>query len=135
MRKILTAISSFPLVLALTPVAYAATGPQKVEVCPRDSNFRQLCELATGGVGSIIQQLVVLLFIIAVVIALFYLIWGGIKWILSGGDKAGVEAARGTIIAAVLGLIVTFASFFILNIILKFFGVDLFGLTIPSLGV
>ncbi|MBP9718940.1 MAG: hypothetical protein KBD46_00560 [Candidatus Levybacteria bacterium] len=130
MKKYLSIASSAGTFLLATPVIYAQ---EKIKICPDDTNFSALCKLATGGVGNIIEKAVVFLFIIAVIIALFYLIWGGIKWILSGGDKGGVEAARATIIAAILGLIVTLASFFILTFVLKFFGVDLFSLTLPSI--
>ena len=73
------------------------------------------------------------MFIVAVIVALGFLIYGGIKWIISGGDKAGVEAARNTIVAAVVGLVIVFLSYFILNIILGIFGLSLGTLTLPTL--
>ncbi|MBI4066978.1 hypothetical protein HY407_01240, partial [Candidatus Gottesmanbacteria bacterium] len=43
---------------------------------------------------SIISSLIGLILIIAFLAAFLYLVLGGIKWITSGGDKAGVDAAR-----------------------------------------
>ena len=77
---------------------------------------------------------VTIAFVIAVLIALFFLLWGGIKWITSGGDKTGVEAARNQIIAAIIGLIIVFLSFFILNLVLGLFGLSLLDLKLPTLG-
>ena len=64
---------------------------------------------------------------IAIILSLFFLIWGGISWILSGGDKHGVEQARARIMYAIVGLVLTLLSFLIINMIGYFFGVDLLG--------
>lgn len=69
-------------------------------------------------------------------IAVFYLIYGGLRWILSRGDKEKVEDAKNHIIAAVVGLAVVFLTFFIVNIVFGFFfpGKSLKDLTLPTLG-
>lgn len=92
-----------------------------------------LCAINSNNIPTIIGNAVLLLFVVAALIALFFLIWGGIKWILSGGDKGKVETARSTIIAAVIGLIVTFLAFFVLQFVLGLFGIDLMNLEIPDL--
>ena len=88
---------------------------------------------ATRDLGQVLGFVVTIAFVIAVLIALFFLLWGGIKWITSGGDKGGVEAARNQIIAAVIGLIIVFLSFFILNLVLGLFGLSLFDLKLPTI--
>ena len=50
------------------------------------------------------------------------LIWGGLEWITSGGDKGKVEGARNKITAAVIGLIIVASSFAILQLVLNFLG-------------
>jgi len=47
---------------------------------------------------------------IAAVMVLIYLLWGGIEWITSGGDKSKTEGARNKITNAIIGLIVLAAS-------------------------
>jgi len=103
-----------------------------VSVCP-DGNFYTLCD-TTFTANDIVRTVVQILLIAAVVIALVFLIWGGIKWILSGGDKGKVEAARNTIIGAIIGLVIAFAAFFILNIVANLFGIGggILNLTLPS---
>jgi len=79
--------------------------------------------IPVGGLGEgeggakLIQNGLSWLLVTAVILALIFLIWGGIKWITSGGDKAKVESARNTIIGAIIGLIVVFTSFLIISIV------------------
>jgi hypothetical protein len=65
----------------------------------------------------------------AVAIALVSLIWGGISWTMSGGDKTKLQAARNTVLYAIVGLITSFLSFLIVNLIGYFFlgGANMFG--------
>lgn len=83
--------------------------------------------IPTGGLDTSYaagSSLLTLVFIIVALLALVYLIWGGIKWVMSGGDKAKVDAARKTIIYAIIGLVFIFMSFFIINFITTFFNVS-----------
>ncbi|MEK7559024.1 MAG: hypothetical protein AAB521_01855 [Patescibacteria group bacterium] len=128
MKKFIPAIALSTYLL--TPaVAFAQTS---VSTCP-PGQFNVLCGFTASSFGSVVSTLVSVLFVIAVVIALVFLIWGGIKWILSGGDKSAVESARNTIVAAVVGLIIVFLSYFILNIVLGFFDIKLADLKIPKI--
>lgn len=92
-----------------------------------------LCGLQTSGIGTVVRNLIIAILVIATVIALFFLIYGGVRWILSGGDKAKVEAARNTIVAAIIGLIITFLAYFILNLVLGLFNLSFANLELPSL--
>lgn len=104
---------------------------------PCDSSgggFSFLCNLNAGGLGNLIGSLVQLLFVIAILAALVYLVYGGFRWLVSSGDKSQVASAREHIVAAIIGLIIIFLSYFILNILLTFFGLGSLGsLKIPTL--
>jgi len=65
-----------------------------------------------------------LIFLVAIILAFFVVIYGGLRWILSGGDKSKIQTARQTIVFAIIGLIVLFLSYFIVNIITSFFGFE-----------
>jgi hypothetical protein len=75
-------------------------------------------------VGVMINSLLSLVLVIAALAVFGYLIWGGIEWITSGGDKSKIESARNKLTAAVVGLIVLAASFAILQLALWFVGVE-----------
>ena len=79
--------------------------------------------------GLIVNNVLNFIFVAAAVVAVVFLIWGGIKWITAGGDKTKVQSARDTIIGAIIGLVVAFAAFFIINFVLKI----LFGASIEEL--
>lgn len=65
-----------------------------------------------------------LVFFFALLLVLIYLVWGGIQWITAGGDKAGLEAARGKITGAIVGIIIVAVAFAIYNVLLTFVGAD-----------
>ncbi len=131
MKKILAGGIILSSYLFSAPLAFAQ--PTAVRTCPTDSQFSVLCNFSIGSFGNIVSTAVTVLFVLAVVIALGFLIFGGIKWIVSGGDKTGVEGARNTIVAAIIGLVIVFLAYFILNIVLGFFGIKLANLQLPTL--
>lgn len=65
-------------------------------------------------------------------VAVFFIIFSGIKFITSGGDAKQVEGARKTLTFAVIGLLVILLSYLIINLIsgvtgascIKAFGFD-----------
>ncbi|MBU3978226.1 hypothetical protein KKE68_00815, partial [Patescibacteria group bacterium] len=73
------------------------------------------------------------LMIIAVIIAVFFLVWGGIKWIMSGEDKAKVESARNTIIGGIVGLVLVFLAYFIISVVAGIFGINISNLSLPTI--
>ena len=75
---------------------------------------------------NIIKWGITVTLIAAVLLTLFFFIWGGIQWITSGGEKEKVAGARKKITYAAIGLIITLLSFFIVNFVGGLFGVDFF---------
>lgn len=75
-----------------------------------------------ANLGSVISTALSFVMALAALIVFLYLIWGGIEWITSGGDKSKTESARNKITAAVLGLIVLAASYAILLVMLQVLG-------------
>lgn len=61
----------------------------------------------------------------AVLLSIYYIIRGGINIMTSGGDKEKFQKGRERVRYAIVGLIVVFFSFFIVNFIGGFFGVNL----------
>ena len=65
-------------------------------------------------VGSIINIVLGFLGIVLLV----YLIWGGFKWMTSGGSEEGVTEAKTMIKNAIIGLIIVVVSYAIANFVL-----------------
>lgn len=74
-------------------------------------------------IGQMVTQLVNTAIIIGGILLLIYLVWGGIQWMISHGDKANVEKARSTITHALVGLIIIASSWAIWIVALNFFGI------------
>ena len=83
-----------------------------------------------GDLGQLISALVGTLLIIAALLAFFFHILGGIQWITSGGDKAGMEAARNKITHAIVGLIIVGAAWAIMILVQNFLGISIIGGTL-----
>jgi len=134
MKKISAIIASIGLTAASTGVAFAANPPVSVstKLCP--PAFSNLCGVNIASSNGLVGGIIQVLFIIAILAALFFLIYGGIRWITSGGDKGKVDQARSTIVAALVGLIIAFLAFAITNFVLIFFtGQGTSQLTLPKL--
>ncbi len=83
--------------------------------------------LQTGGFGTdlgntLLGNALQLFLIAGVVLALTYLIWGGIQWVTSTGDKQKLTNARNKIMYAIIGLIVMSLSIAIINLVITFLG-------------
>lgn len=114
--------------------AFADVGPVNANPCPQGNNgFDALCNITGAGFSKFVGNSVVALMVLASLVALGFLIYGGVKWIMSEGDKTAVENARNTIVGAVIGLVVVFLSYLILSVILGLFGISLQSLTIPKI--
>ena len=129
-KKLLTLVAVVLSFLSFASSAFAA--PVNLIECPT-APFNVLC-FNQGNISDIIGAAISFIFIIGVIIALFYLLWGAVRWINSGGDKAAIEGARGQIIASIVGLIILFFAFAIFTILLTFFNInDITKINIPQL--
>lgn len=88
--------------------------------------------LTTLTIGGIIGGLIRLSLIIAAIVFFAVLIIGGIRWIVSGGDKGATEEARNQITAALIGLVIVFGAWAILQLIGTFFDINIFELKLPT---
>ncbi len=81
---------------------------------------------AAGGTGlvsnktpiQIITSIIntILYFVGAIVIVL--MLWAGFKWMTSAGNTDAIKKSRETIINAVIGLVIIFASYVIVNYVM-----------------
>jgi cytochrome bd-type quinol oxidase subunit 2 len=84
--------------------------------------------------GNMFSSILNVVMLIAAVLVFAYLIFGGIQWITSGGDKVKAEEARNKITAAIIGLIIVAASYAIINLIVNFLGFGSFNEVFQNVG-
>ncbi|MEK7165419.1 MAG: hypothetical protein AAB874_01250 [Patescibacteria group bacterium] len=119
MKKLLVGIQTIVYTFLLPQAAHAALN------VPPPVNYPNV------ELGSVISAIVGILLLVAAVLAFLFLILGGIQWITSGGDKAGMEAARNKITAAIVGLIIVAAAWAIMLLVGQFIGFDLLKGNVP----
>ena len=78
-------------------------------------------------IGKLISSLMSVAFIVAGILAFAFLVWGGVQWLISGGDKAKTQEAGNRITAALVGLAIIAASWALIQLVSYFFGVDVLG--------
>ena len=83
--------------------------------------------------SRLIPTLVTVILIVGAIIFVFMLLWGGVQWITSGGDKTATEAARGRITAALVGITILFCVFALVKAVEIIFGVQILTIDIESL--
>jgi amino acid transporter len=74
--------------------------------------------------GPLIQSGITIAIIVAAILTFAFLVWGGIQWITSGGDKAKYEEARNRITAALIGLAIVALAWLLIKLVTYFFGID-----------
>jgi len=92
--------------------------------------FRNLRNLTIPGM---IPAFINLVIIAAVVLFLFSLLLGGLKFIVSGGNKESTEVAGRQVVNAIVGIIIIFSTWAVISLIEQFFGVELTTLQFPRL--
>ncbi|OIP57184.1 MAG: hypothetical protein COX79_04120 [Candidatus Levybacteria bacterium CG_4_10_14_0_2_um_filter_36_16] len=71
----------------------------------------------------VLQNIINFLVIFAGVIAVFFIVFSGIRFVTSGGDPEKIASARKILTYAIIGFIIVVFSFVILNLIAKTTGV------------
>jgi len=105
-----------------------------LSVGPKAGTGNGLIGLTGINAGNILSGAISLILIVAALLFFFMLVIGGIRWIMSGGDKGATEAARNQITAALIGLVIVFAAWAIATLLGNLFGITIFSgsITLPS---
>jgi hypothetical protein len=81
---------------------------------------------ASGAIGiftKFLSSTIGLITIIAIIWFVFIFFTGAISWITAGGDKAALESARKKITSGLIGLVVTVAAIFIIQLVGTLIGI------------
>jgi len=72
---------------------------------------------------AVIARIINIAMMAAGLVAVIFLIIGGFRYVTSGGNAEAIEGAKATILNAIIGLIVIFISFLLVNYILNALGI------------
>jgi len=126
--KVLNKISNYLNKTLL--LAALAVEEQQIILEPQEEPWDTLAKIRAEGIVSAAIKFVL---VIAAMVAFFFLLMGGVKWITSGGDKEQTAKAQSTITAALIGLVIVFAAWAIIKLIETFFGIEITTLKIPQI--
>lgn len=77
------------------------------------------CPTDLFGDTGVFKQITNTILYIVGIIAVIMLIIGGIRYVISGGDSKKVTDAKNTILYAIIGLIISFLAFAIVNFVIS----------------
>ncbi len=128
LTKIIKSSSALLTVLAAAPASILAQ--RDIDLKAIDPQFSNVSNITT-------QKVLVFaingLLIAAALIAFFFLLIGGVQWILAGGGKEGTEKARKKITNALVGLAIVFSAYAIAFLVEAIFGISILHFTIPTI--
>lgn len=77
------------------------------------------CPADLFGDTGVFRQITNTILYIVGIIAVIMLIVGGIRYVISGGDSKKVTDAKNTVLYAIIGLIISFLAFAIVNFVIS----------------
>jgi len=75
------------------------------------------------GPDGVITQLTSIALAIVGALSVIMLIWGGVRYIISGGDSKKITDAKNTILYAIIGLVIAVFAYAIIRFVLNTLGV------------
>ena len=76
------------------------------------------CPSDLFGDAGVFKQITNTILYIVGIVAVVMLIIGGIKYVISGGDSKKVTDAKNTVLYAIIGLVIAFLAFAIVNFVI-----------------
>ncbi len=76
------------------------------------------CPSELFGDNGVFRQVTNTILYFVGIIAVIMLIWGGIRYVVSGGDAKKVTDAKNTILYAIIGLIISFLAYAIVQFVI-----------------
>jgi len=110
-------------------IKYLVAGLLSLTTRPALALTTEISEEATPytDLGNLITVGLQVVLIAAGLLVLVFLIYGGMRYITSTGDKAQAEAAQKTITSALVGLIIIVAAYALMKILEAVFGIRIVG--------
>ncbi len=103
------------------PVARAASGSFSINVEDEVKSRVAINE----DLGTFVSRSFSAVILVAGLATFMYLVYGGIQWIMSGGDKGKLEDARNKITQAIVGLAIVASAWAVYLLVDYFFGIGI----------
>ncbi len=114
-------IAVFGFAVALPAATTFAYDPLAVTCDGGANSDNEVCKNRTENANTLIPLLINVLLYIVGALAVVMVIWAGISYTTSAGDAAKVTRAKNTLTYAIVGLVVAFIAYAIVNWVLQLF--------------
>lgn len=114
---VVTLASGFSLVQAQGNLCNPATGIGCLDQTPP---LPSGTPVVTGDIVTLLGQVARFLIIISTIIAVIFIVWGGITWMTAGADAEKQKSAKGIIKNGIIGAVIVLAVGVIMQTIAKF---------------
>jgi len=113
-------VTSVAIVAVFAFVAVAVTGDTTSALSLQDgiNDAGQGTGGSTTDLGDTFKTIVNVLLYIVGALSVIMLIYGGIRYTVSGGNDKNIAAAKNTIMYAIIGLVISFLAYAIINWVL-----------------
>lgn len=105
----------------LVSKAHAAGGSFNVDLGSQVSDRVAI----NSDLGTFISRVFSAIIIVAALATFIYMVYGGIQWVTSGGEKDKVKEAREKITHAIIGLAVVASAWAVFKLVDYFFGIGI----------
>lgn len=75
-------------------------------------------------VGQFISSVISLVMVGAALASFAIFLWGGMMWIMAGGDQENLKEAKSRIVNAVVGMAITVSAYVLWRLVIRFFGLS-----------
>lgn len=124
MKKIQTLIIGFALAFSfglfpmLQTVSATVINDPLTTICTGENNNSEVCKNGSKNIASIAKQVIDTLMFCIGIVAVAMIIFSGIKYIISMGDAGNIAKAKNTLMYSVIGLVVAFLAYAIVNFVI-----------------
>lgn len=124
MKKVKLLVATLAVVLfgaaVMAPAAVSAAVNPLDSVCASNPDS-EVCQNRTDGASTLIGNLVNALLFVVGTLSVVMIIIAGIQYTASSGDSARVTHAKNTLTYSIVGLVVSFLAYAIVNWVLDLF--------------
>lgn len=114
-QKCVATLAVAALILVPSTSVFAVDAFEGVCDPSSGNNDSVLCENKNDSAGDVLKTVINTLLFITGALAVIMLIYGGLRYTASGGNATSITAAKNTIMYAIIGLVVAFLAFAIVN--------------------
>ena len=108
------------LTINLSLVGFASAAELPKPPCNKLTGVN--CTASEGSVNDLIVTVINVLLGVAFLIAVFFLVIGGFRYIMSAGNEEQAEKGKKTIVNALIGIVIIILSYVIVQVVSRFAG-------------